>query len=153
MLGVSGGCPQISLSQSVSEAAEAVQDQGSTDRGVVRGSHSFWVKRHDLFQGRGKLRARVLGESQHRLPPAFHHLISAGDFPHPNAVGCFMLLKELQRFFLSVAECENQVFRPYSAPGPMFGQCLQWGHAHVTAESRCLWSSQSHKNHHGQAKN
>lgn len=57
VLSVSGSCPQISLSQNVSGAAEADQDQGSTERDVPRGSNSFWVKRHDLFHGRGKLRA------------------------------------------------------------------------------------------------
>lgn len=31
VLSVSGSCPQISLSQNVSGAAEAVQDQGSTE--------------------------------------------------------------------------------------------------------------------------
>lgn len=41
-----------------------------------------------------------------------------GICPMSNAAGCFMLLMELQSFFVIVAECENQVFRLYSAPGP-----------------------------------
>lgn len=78
---------------------------------------------------------QVLGESQHRLPQLLHYFISAGDLPHVKAAGCFMLLMELQSFFLSVAECENQVFRLYSTQVPVFGQCLQWGHTRVAAES------------------
>lgn len=61
----------------------------AAQRHVPRGSNSFWVKRHDLFHGRGKLRARVLGESQHRLPQLLHYLISAGDLPHVKR--CWML--------------------------------------------------------------
>ena len=67
VLSVSVSRPEMSLSWSVSGATEAVRGQGSTKRGVARGSHSFWEKKHELFHGRGKLRASVLGKSQHKL--------------------------------------------------------------------------------------
>lgn len=75
------------------------------------------MRRRDLFHGGGKLRARVLGESQHRLPQFYITSFQLGIFHMSNAVGCFMLLRELQSFFLGVAECESQVFRLYSARG------------------------------------
>lgn len=64
---VSVTCPETSLSRSISGAVEAVWGQSSTERDVARGSHSFWVKKHELFHGRGKLRASVLRKLWHKL--------------------------------------------------------------------------------------
>lgn len=132
VLSVSVNCPEMPLSQSFSGAAEAIWGQGSTNRGVARGSHSFRVTKHELFHARGKLWMSVLGKSQHKLlQPVLLHSFTFPCFSWwfflcqnlLNALCCWGSFRASSKVWLNI--CESKA---------ICAQTLQW------SRSKCLGS-------------